>query len=80
MYCTYLPEKRAPTTVEAPSHLFPACVAPGPDWQCHESELQVGLWMFVQQTDSHLHVLENEEMPPSSVNRIIKQLTLTVFL
>lgn len=58
--------------VEAPGHLFPAWPASGPDWHSYDFELPVCLWMFVQQTDSHLHLLATEEMPPPSVNRITK--------
>lgn len=78
--CTNLAAKIAPTAVEAPSHLLPAWPASGPDWHSYDSELPTGLWMFVQQTDSHLHLLASEELPPSSVNRTIKHLTVTVRL
>lgn len=78
--CTNLAAKIAPTAVEAPSHLLPAWAASGPDWHSYDSELPTGLWMFVQQTDSHLYLLASEESPPSSVNRTIKNLTITVRL
>ncbi len=65
---------------EAPSHLFPAWAASGPDWHGYGFELPAGLWMFVQQTDSHLRLQAPEETPPPSANQITKHLTVTVLL
>lgn len=72
--CTNLVAKSGPMAAEAPSHLFPAWAASGPDWHgCESEQLPVGLRMFVQQTDSNLHLQAPEETPPPSVNQIIKQ-------
>lgn len=78
--CSYLAAKSDSTSVEAPSHLFPAWPVSDPDWHSYDSQFPAGLWVFVQQSDSHLHLLATEESPPPSVNQVIKQLIVIVHL